>query len=93
MPARPTFALISKEPSAGTVLPLWHATGKPGRLLVKADADRVRATDIFGKAIDLPDADGGNVAIPFAHRRTTVLFEGLKADAVRERLAAGHVRH
>ena len=86
-------ALISKEPSAGAVLTLWHATGKPGRLLVKADADGVSATDIFGKTIDLPDADGENVAIPFGHRRTTVRFGGLKADVVRERLAAGHVQY
>ncbi len=78
--------------AGGGVLTLWHATGKPGRLLVKADADRVCATDIFGKAIDLPDADGGNVTIPFGHRRTTVRFEGLTAAVVRERLAAGHVR-
>ncbi len=73
----------------GALATLWHATGKSGRIRVKTGTGRLRATDIFGKAIDLPDADGGNVAIPFGHRRTTVLFGGLKADVVRERLAAG----
>ena len=71
----------------GAVATLWHATGKSGRIRVKTEAGRVRATDIFGKAIDLAPADAGQVAVPFGHRRTTVLFEGLKADAVRERLA------
>ena len=80
------------QADGGAVVTLWHATGKPGRLIVKADPGRITATDVFGKAIDLPAAEDGNAALPFGHRRTTVLFAGLGADAVHERLAAGRVR-
>jgi len=77
------------EKDGGAVATLWHATAKPGRLLIKVAAGRVRATDIFGKRIDLAAADAGQVTVPFGHRRTTIRFAGLKADAARKRLAAG----
>jgi len=72
----------------GAVATLWHAAGQPGRLLIRAETDGVRAADASGKRIDLAAAKAGKVALPFGHRRTTVFFEGLTAEAVRERLAA-----
>jgi hypothetical protein len=80
------------ETGGGALATLWHAVGTPGRLIVKADAGRVRAVDAFGKPVDLPAAGEETVALPFGHRRTTVLFDGLSAAAVRKLLMAGRVR-
>ena len=72
----------------GAVFTLWHATGSPGRLLVKVAAGRARAMDLFGKRIDLAAAEGDGASVPFGHRRTTVLLEGLTAEAAGDLLAA-----
>ena len=56
LPAQQPAVNWFPDATGDAVLTLRHATGKPGRLLVKADVDRVSATDIFGKAIDLADA-------------------------------------
>ncbi len=80
------------QTGGGAVVTLWHATGKAGRLLVQAGANRVSATDIFGNPIALPASEEGTVALPFGHRRTTVLLDGRSTAAVRKHLAAGQVR-
>ncbi len=80
------------ETGEGAVVTLWHAVGKPGRLIVKADAGRVRATDVFGKPVALPTTGQGTAALPFGHRRTTVLFDGLSADIVRKKLTQASVK-
>ena len=74
----------------GAVATLWHYTGKPGKLFLDGCAGRVTAFDIFGERLDV-GRDGGSAVVPFGHRRTTLLFEGMAAEAVRERLAAAKI--
>jgi len=74
------------ETGGGCVVTLWHATGKPGTLTVAVDPAKVSATDIFGEAMEVKAA-AHTTAIPFGRRRTTVVFERMGSDVVRQRLA------
>jgi len=80
------------DTKGGAVATLWHAVGKTGTLTIPADAGRTRAVDVFGKPIALASKETGTVAIRFGHRRVTVLFEGLDAAAVRQRLLNAKAR-
>lgn len=76
------------ERQSGAVATLWHGVGRPGRLLIAADPKRVRATDVFGRAVFV-EAVGGRAAVPFGAGRTTILFDGYSAAEVRDMLTKG----
>jgi len=79
------------DSGGGAVVTLWHASGQPGTLTVAVEPQALSATDIFGQAMEVKAA-GEKTAIPFGHRRTTVLFKGLSAETARKKLTQASVK-
>ena len=70
----------------GTVAALWHWTGQQGALLLPAGARGVRAVDVAGRPVPLPQADGGP-EVPLGPRRVALIFDRLGVEEARKLLA------
>jgi len=80
-------ALVGEAPGAAPTgfACVWHFTGKEGELVVAAE--RVKAFDVAGGAIETRQGAAGSTAVPIGGRRTLLRFDGLDAQGVRRLLA------
>jgi hypothetical protein len=65
------------------VVTLWHYQGREGKLAVARDD--IRAQDFAGRPIEI-ERVGGKAVVPFADRRTTLIFPGTSAAAAEKLL-------
>ena len=64
---------------------VWHHAGGEGKLIL--GTGRVKAFDVSGRTIDVERGTAGSMAVPISGRRTTLRFDQLSTDKVRELLA------
>jgi len=69
---------------------VWHYAGREGKLIL--NTDRLKASEIAGAAVETEKLRDGKTVVPIGGRRTTLRFQGLSADNVRELLRTAELQ-